>query len=46
MSEIVKYGLIRDAPFFEWLEGNMGRLLSRDVEVRFTYSTCSFVLGW
>ena len=33
ISEIIKYGLIRDAPFFEWLEANMGRLLSRDREV-------------
>ena len=34
ISEIIKYGLIRDAPFFEWLEANMGRLLARDREVR------------
>lgn len=33
ISEIIKYGLIRDAPFFEWLEANMGRLLARDREV-------------
>lgn len=30
ISEIVKYGLIRDAPFFEWQEENMGKILSRD----------------
>ena len=30
ISEVVKYGLIRDAPFFEWLEGNMEALLGRD----------------
>ncbi len=35
ISEIIKYGLIRDAPFFEWLEANMPRLLARDQEVRF-----------
>lgn len=34
ISEIIKYGLIRDAPFFEWLEANMDRLLARDREVR------------
>ena len=32
-AEIIKYGLIRDAPLFEWLEANMGRLLARDPEV-------------
>lgn len=30
MSEIVKYGLIRDAQLFEWLEANMDKLLARD----------------
>lgn len=33
ISEIVKYGLIRDAPLFEWLEQNMHRLMQRDPEV-------------
>jgi 3-dehydroquinate synthetase len=37
ISEIIKYGLIRDAPFFEWLEANMGRLLARDREVWANY---------
>jgi 3-dehydroquinate synthase len=37
ISEIIKYGLIRDASFFEWLEANMGRLLARDREA-FTYA--------
>jgi 3-dehydroquinate synthase len=32
ISEIIKYGLIRDAPLFEWLEVNMERLLDRDQE--------------
>lgn len=32
LSEVVKYGLIRDAAFFEWLEINMERLLARDPE--------------
>lgn len=35
ISEIVKYGLIRDPALFEWLEGNMERLLNRDAEVWF-----------
>lgn len=30
IAEIIKYGLIRDLPFFEWLETNMERLLARE----------------
>lgn len=30
VSEIVKYGLIRDAGLFDWLEANMGKILARD----------------
>lgn len=30
IAEIIKYGLIRDPGFFEWLEQNMHRLLARD----------------
>lgn len=30
LAEVIKYGLIRDLPFFEWLEVNMTRLLARD----------------
>jgi 3-dehydroquinate synthase len=30
LAEVVKYGLIRDLPFLEWLEANMDRLASRD----------------
>jgi 3-dehydroquinate synthase len=30
IAEVIKYGLIRDAEFFAWLEGNMDKLLSRD----------------
>lgn len=37
ISEIVKYGLIRDAPLFEWLEANVDRLLARDPKA-FTYA--------
>lgn len=32
LAEVIKYGLIRDMPFFEWLEGNMDRLRARDPE--------------
>ena len=32
ISEIVKYGLIRDAEFFEWQEGQMEAMLERDPE--------------
>ncbi len=30
LAEIIKYGLIRDLPFFEWLETNIDQLLSRE----------------
>lgn len=30
MAEIIKYGLIRDLPFLEWIESNLERLLARD----------------
>jgi 3-dehydroquinate synthase len=30
LSEVIKYGLIRDGEFFEWLEDNIGALLARD----------------
>ncbi|MRR49888.1 MAG: 3-dehydroquinate synthase [Rhodocyclaceae bacterium] len=32
MAEVIKYGLIRDLPFLEWLEANMERLMARDGE--------------
>ncbi|WP_172202460.1 3-dehydroquinate synthase [Niveibacterium sp. COAC-50] len=32
LAEVIKYGLIRDLPFFEWLEGNLDRLLAREPE--------------
>ena len=41
ISEIVKYGLIRDPELFAWLERNMERLLQRDAEVRLAVYTCS-----
>ncbi|MDR3412326.1 MAG: 3-dehydroquinate synthase [Formivibrio sp.] len=30
MAEVIKYGLIDDLAFFEWLEANMERLMARD----------------
>ncbi len=30
LAEVIKYGLIRDLPFLEWLEVNMGKFLARD----------------
>jgi 3-dehydroquinate synthase len=30
LAEVIKYGLIRDLPFLEWLEQNMEKLLARD----------------
>ncbi|MEW6163935.1 MAG: 3-dehydroquinate synthase [Pseudomonadota bacterium] len=32
LAEVIKYGLIRDLPFLEWLENNMARLMARDDE--------------
>jgi 3-dehydroquinate synthase len=36
VSEIIKYGLIRDAELFAWLEGNMESLLDKDPGVSST----------
>ena len=33
IAEVIKYGLIRDADFFDWLETNMSKLLSLDEAV-------------
>jgi 3-dehydroquinate synthase len=30
LAEVIKYGAIRDVPFFDWLDGNVDRLLARD----------------
>ncbi len=40
LSEVIKYGLIRDLPFLEWLEQNMERLLQRDPEA-LQYAICA-----
>jgi len=33
LAEVIKYGLIRDAEFFDWLEANMDGLLYRDSDL-------------
>jgi 3-dehydroquinate synthase len=33
LAEVIKYGLIRDLPFLEWLEAHMDALLARDAAV-------------
>ena len=33
LAEVIKYGLIRDADFFDWLETNMNALRARDKQV-------------
>lgn len=30
MAEVIKYGLIRDAVFFDWLEANIAKLMAQD----------------
>lgn len=37
LAEVIKYGLIRDKPFFEWLEVNIDNLVARD-ETALTYA--------
>lgn len=32
MAEVIKYGLIRDLPFLDWLEANIDSLMARDDE--------------
>ena len=41
-AEVVKYGLINDAPFFNWCEANAAALLAGDAEAR-TYAICKSV---
>jgi 3-dehydroquinate synthase len=37
IAEVIKYGLIRDADFFDWLELNMGKIMKLD-EAAITYA--------
>ena len=39
LAEVVKIGLIRDLPFFEWLEENLERLLEREPKA-LEYAIC------
>lgn len=32
IAEVIKYGLIRDLPFFGWLQANMSKLMERDAD--------------
>jgi len=32
LAEVIKYGLIRDAEFFAWLEENMEKIMARDAD--------------
>lgn len=32
LAEVIKYGMIRDLPFLEWLEINMERLMARETQ--------------
>src|SRR5690554_2867483 len=41
LAEVIKYGAIRDAAFFDWLEENLDGLLSRDPELLETAIECS-----
>ena len=33
VAEVIKYGLIRDAKFFDWLETNISKLMALDIEI-------------
>jgi 3-dehydroquinate synthase len=39
LAEVIKYGLINDRPFFDWLELNLYALLARDIQA-LTYAIC------
>ncbi len=41
LAEVIKYGLILDAAFFDWLEGNMDALLARDTDALIHAIECS-----
>ena len=42
LAEVIKYGLIRDLPFFEWLEANIEKIMARDHDaiVHVIYESC------
>ncbi|MEZ5493564.1 MAG: 3-dehydroquinate synthase [Pseudomonadales bacterium] len=41
LAEVIKYGLINDSAFFEWLKQNVDRLLQRDSEALVYAIECS-----
>lgn len=43
IAEIVKYGLIRDKPLFEWLESNIDQLMNRDEDALAYAIKCSCI---
>ena len=42
MAEVIKYGLIRDLPFFEWLEANIEKIMAREpaAVIHAIYESC------
>ena len=42
MAEVIKYGLIRDLPFFEWLEANIEKVMAREqaAVIHAIYESC------
>lgn len=40
LAEVIKYGLLRDATFFTWLENNMTKLLARNQDALIHTITC------
>ncbi len=43
LAEVIKYGLIRDTDFFDWLEANLSALLARDPAalIKAIYRSCA-----
>lgn len=41
MAEVIKYGLIRDRPFLDWLENNIDSLMARDASALAYAVQCS-----
>jgi 3-dehydroquinate synthase len=41
IAEVIKYGLIRDAAFFDWLENNVDRVMAREPEALAHAIQCS-----
>ena len=42
LAEVIKYGLIRDVPFFEWLERNIEKVMARETDavIHAVYESC------